>query len=186
MYKTDGTPSGTNIFYKTNTTGSSDTKFLYAENGSFYFAGRDSIHGSELWKSNGTSTGTNFLADIKTGPAASSPSLFFKLDTTMYVYADGPNQHQWYYLTPTVGINETSQTSFVNNIYPNPFISGQILRFNEPVDEITVFDITGKEISSQIANNTLQFILPEEITPGLYLVKCKKGNKEGYSKIIKN
>jgi len=36
-----------------------------------YFAGADSTHGNELWKSDGTSAGTKLVADVTAGSKGS-------------------------------------------------------------------------------------------------------------------
>ena len=41
-------------------------------NDKLYFAGRDDDHGVELWSSDGTSAGTGFLKDLRTGTCCSS------------------------------------------------------------------------------------------------------------------
>ncbi|MEM6779858.1 MAG: hypothetical protein AAF670_19545, partial [Planctomycetota bacterium] len=38
-----------------------------------YFAGRDAAHGSELWRTDGTSQGTYLVADIMPGPGSATP-----------------------------------------------------------------------------------------------------------------
>jgi ELWxxDGT repeat protein len=48
---------------------------LFNAGGTLYFQANDGIHGSELWKSDGTSAGTSMVADISPGEAGSFPRL---------------------------------------------------------------------------------------------------------------
>jgi ELWxxDGT repeat protein len=74
------------------TTNSSPTSFKIIK-GIKYFAADDGIHGSELWRSDGTAQGTWMIADINKGDAGSNPSgmteganniIYFKAYTEEY------------------------------------------------------------------------------------------------------
>lgn len=56
-----------------NPSGSSYPSSLTAMNGTLYFAARGDGRGMELWRSDGTSSGTRRVKDIRPGPAGSSP-----------------------------------------------------------------------------------------------------------------
>ncbi|RLB87788.1 MAG: hypothetical protein DRH10_08615, partial [Deltaproteobacteria bacterium] len=53
-----------------------------------YFTADDGTSGVELWKSDGTSTGTTLAADINSGANSSTPSNLIVLDTTLFFTAD--------------------------------------------------------------------------------------------------
>jgi len=53
-----------------------------------YFAGNDGVHGSELWKTNGTSAGTVMVKDIRPGAAPSSPTSVTDVNGVAYFVAD--------------------------------------------------------------------------------------------------
>ncbi|MBT5605246.1 MAG: SUMF1/EgtB/PvdO family nonheme iron enzyme [Lentisphaerae bacterium] len=56
--------------------------------GVLYFAAADAAHGSELWKTDGTRSGTVLVKDVKPGSASSSPSSVVELNGILYFTAD--------------------------------------------------------------------------------------------------
>jgi ELWxxDGT repeat protein len=62
----DGAPPGTIIAQNVN--------YLTNDNGTLVFSASDSAHGTELWQSDGTATGTLLADDIVTGPGSSNPT----------------------------------------------------------------------------------------------------------------
>jgi ELWxxDGT repeat protein len=64
-------------------------------NGTLFFAGEDPDHGTELWKSDGSTAGTVLVADINPGSGSSSPRDFTFVNDTLYFTAtDGVNGRQ--------------------------------------------------------------------------------------------
>ena len=65
LWSTDGTESGTQLVKDINSLSgcykSSNPKFLTDVNGTLFFTADDGIHGTQLWKSDGTSNGTVML-----------------------------------------------------------------------------------------------------------------------------
>jgi ELWxxDGT repeat protein len=59
-----------------------------------FFAANDGIHGSELWSSDGTRTGTAMVKDIWPGPAGSSIRRLTDVGGTLYFRARDPS-HGW-------------------------------------------------------------------------------------------
>jgi uncharacterized protein (TIGR03118 family) len=94
LWVTDGTSAGTHLvtdLYPGTTTvyvngdpgsryrrvtlvNSSFPSSLTNINGTLYFTANDGIHGTELWKSDGTANGTQLVADIVPGPNGSFPT----------------------------------------------------------------------------------------------------------------
>src|SRR4051812_18616288 len=56
------------------TTGSAAPDELTALNGVLYFVANDSVHGNELWRSDGTLTGTTLVSDIFPGSFSANPT----------------------------------------------------------------------------------------------------------------
>ncbi|MDW8221981.1 MAG: cadherin-like domain-containing protein [Gemmatales bacterium] len=87
---------------------SSNPSFLTNVNGMLYFSAINSGGtGVELWRSNGTSTGTVLVANINSGPGGSSdPSNLININGTLYFAAnDGTNGVElWRLLTDASGV----------------------------------------------------------------------------------
>ncbi len=56
-------------------------------NGIVYFRANDGINGYELWRSDGTSSGTIMVRDIQAGPTGSMPQNFVNFSGTLYLAA---------------------------------------------------------------------------------------------------
>jgi ELWxxDGT repeat protein len=72
LWRTDGTPAGTTLFKNINSGASSsnpDQFIITTTNGisTLFFVADNGIHGRELWKSDGTSNGTERVSDIIPG-----------------------------------------------------------------------------------------------------------------------
>ncbi len=61
---------------------------LTAVNGVLYFAANDGTHGTELWRSDGTSGGTYLVSDINAGGSSGSPRFFAAINGFLYFSAD--------------------------------------------------------------------------------------------------
>src|ERR1700732_1389862 len=90
LWRSDGTSAGTQLVADINPNENakpvgSYPSFLTNVSGTLFFRKSDSVHGCELWRSNGTAAGTSLVADINPGsngsyllyPANISGTLFF-------------------------------------------------------------------------------------------------------------
>lgn len=101
LWKSDGTPSGT-VMIKDILPGPSGSiahgslNIPAAMNGVLYFAANDSVHGLEIWKSDGTEAGTMLVKDINPGTGGSLPFNYTQVNGTMYFTAsDGNGNELW-------------------------------------------------------------------------------------------
>ena len=126
LWVSDGTSEGTNLVADINSgtgrygepSGSFPNDFIEL-NGKLYFSADDGENGRELWVSDGTSEGTNLVADINLGSSygyanSSDPSNFTKFNNKLYFSADdGENGRELW-----VSDGTTGGTNLVADIYP--------------------------------------------------------------------
>ena len=82
LYKTDGTPAGSQLVKAIRTLG----RFSYVGN-TIYFSANDGSTGYELWRSDGTTAGTVLVRDIESGSSSSFPDAFFSFNGLLYFSA---------------------------------------------------------------------------------------------------
>lgn len=98
LWKTNGTLAGTVLVkniddekYNGNLDKSSNPAWLYNFNNTLFFVATDSVHGRELWKSDGTAAGTQMVRDFRTQwpyngfDDNSSRKLFFTLNNQLII-----------------------------------------------------------------------------------------------------
>ena len=94
LWKTDGTESGTilvkDIHPSSGIYSGSYPNHLTNVGGILYFTADNGVNGTELWKSDGTESGTQLVADIQTGGAgnSSAPDGLVTLGGKLYFIAD--------------------------------------------------------------------------------------------------
>ena len=66
---------------------SSSPMYLTAVGSTLYFRANDGTNGSELWKSDGTASGTVIVKDIYSGSTGSSPTYLTAVGSTLYFRA---------------------------------------------------------------------------------------------------
>lgn len=110
LWKSNGTSAGTVMVKNINTNPpssggeelSSSPYSLINVNGTLFFSADDGVHGVELWKSDGTASGTVMVSDIKPfGNFGSEPKDLIYINGTLYFTADdGPHGRElWKYDT---------------------------------------------------------------------------------------
>jgi ELWxxDGT repeat protein len=140
LWTSDGTARGTTMVkdiypgstvyhgprYTFKTPNNSQPANLTNLNGTLYFVANDGTHGRELWKSDGTATGTVLVKDINTGTLGSSPCNLTNVNGTLFFGAsDGTSGQELWKSNGTA-----SGTVLVKNIYPGTDAYGRPLSSN--------------------------------------------------------
>ncbi|MBX2870633.1 MAG: T9SS type A sorting domain-containing protein [Saprospiraceae bacterium] len=105
-----------------------------AYNDQFVFAAEDADHGSEIWISDGTTDGTQLLADINSGPGGSNCQNFILLGDKVVFTAEHPDYGKELWITD--GTEEG--TFMVKDIYTGS--EGSIESFANGEDYFYVFE----------------------------------------------
>jgi ELWxxDGT repeat protein len=92
LWKTDGTAAGTALVRDVNPGAGSglyySPSWLTPVGTDLFFVGTDGVHGSELWKTDGTEAGTGLVADIVPGAQESYVQLAAAMGGGLYFTAD--------------------------------------------------------------------------------------------------
>lgn len=69
-------------------------------------------------------------------------------------------------------------------LYPNPVTSDLLISGTRPVDEVSVYDLTGRLVQTQ-AGHAMSTINMSALTEGVYMVSIRSGSKITTQKIVK-
>ncbi len=89
LWRSDGTCTGTTLvrdIYPPSPFGiiGSSPVALTNVSGTLFFSANDTVHGHELWRSNGTSSGTQMVRDINAGVGSSNPLILTNVNGTLF------------------------------------------------------------------------------------------------------
>lgn len=133
LWKSDGTEAGTVQVAGIDLTsfllnpGSTSPIYPITIGGTLYFLARDPVHGVELWKSDGTETGTVFVRDVYPGSASSGSSMFTDLHGSLFMIAQDPDHG----FEPWLSDGTEAGTYLIKDIFPGRTSSHR--RFERPV-----------------------------------------------------
>ena len=130
--------------------------------------------------------GANGFLSLKVDPYSIAGSG----SVTMYVYEtqypSNGDTLTWYITSSPSGINELNELNF--NVHPNPSSHAITLSFaGETNAAISIFDVTGRQVMSVVANNDLSKKIDiSSLAPGAYYVQCTTASASFTKRIIKN
>jgi ELWxxDGT repeat protein len=145
-------------------TGSSNPSEFFKYNNQLLFSAQDANNNRELWKTDGTTTGTVLVKDINPGSSGSNPGGFIELNGIIYFRAnDGTNGFE---LWKTDGTE--SGTQLVKDINP---LSG-----NANISNLTVFNNELYFTANSSFNNLDELWKTNGTESGTVLVKSFRPN----------
>lgn len=211
LWLTDGTATGT-VLYSDFHVGSgsgvvnnissedlSEDKFVQVSNyynGVYYFAGDDGKNGIELWRTNGTDTGTYMVDQVGKIPDTSVSSnldyIFVDSNNVWLQMSDGTSGSELYLykapVPPTISVNNIDKNQQLT-IYPNPGNGSFIVELpngNFKNGYLSVSDISGKVIYDQsISPNATNIYIPLTNVPaGTYIVHTQLDGRTLVQKLV--
>ena len=122
---------------------------------------------------------------IFSASAGSLSVIYAKGNSTSYAYHGGANRG-FTTLSVTLGIPENKLLSF--EMYPNP--ASDVLTVQLPTGtekaEVSVFDYTGRLVTSKIISSNDTSIDVQKLSNGIYLIRVSSDAKIGAQRFIKN
>ncbi len=138
----------TNLLKDIRTGPTGSNSFAFANyNNDIYFTANDSIHGFELWKTNGTASGTELVHDIVEGASSSLPLFLTAFQEQLFfiVYKDGR-----YHLCKSDGDNLVFLKDLGQNEFGIPFQVEEMISCGDYLYFVT--DAAGEDL--WISNGT--------------------------------
>jgi ELWxxDGT repeat protein len=149
-------------------TRSSDPAHVKAAGDVFYFVADDGLHGMELWKSDGTTSGTAMLKDIRAGSSGSWPDNLTYVSETLYFSAYGPESGTLARLRKTDGSAEGTVRVKDVAVSPNAaFFSWQNLLYFNGMDVTTGFVSWWRSDGTEEGTLPLKDFAPLDISGGV-------------------
>ncbi|MCH8272832.1 MAG: T9SS type A sorting domain-containing protein [Candidatus Marinimicrobia bacterium] len=170
----------------------SDSSFPFSltnVNGTLFFRANDGTNGGELWKSDGTASGTVMVKDIIPGEGGSFPSDLTNVNGTLFFKAnDGTNGEELWKTGQITGIDgdeEGRPTEFaLSQNYPNPFNPETVIEYALPkATEVSlkIYNLRGQEVALLIndtmpAGNHQVIWDASNMASGVYIYRLQAAN----------
>jgi len=197
LYKTDGTAVGTTEVYSAYSASSThygiSLSFRTAiSNGRLYFTANDSIHGNEVYKTDGTTAGSSMLADIGDDEFDYPNYLTAIAGGGVFFMSPDSAIGNELYIADLDLPNAIETTKFNNNtltVFPNPtsgkltahLPSGAVGKY-----QVILTDLTGKVVAEDLissSDESLQVEHPAYVSTGIYFLSV--WNERGESTVLK-
>lgn len=125
---------------------SSNPSYLTEYSGIAYFIGEDSLHGNELWRTDGSFGGTYMVKDIKIGKGSSNIKKITLYDSIIYFIADDSihGEELWRSNGTSVGTYLIKEIIAGNVI--NPIADDALIGFNGFIYFTATDGVNGKEL----------------------------------------
>lgn len=172
LYGTDGTDAGTELLSQVapHAVGTDATARFAELGGAVYYAAATTDLGVELWRSDGTATGTQLIADINPGPSSSNPEqlvvlggvLLFKASDGIHGYEIWKTDGTATELVKDIALGAADSLS----TFAELVVVGDAVMFlaEEPTRGLALWRSDGTEVGTLLVKD----IVPESSDLGFY------------------
>ncbi len=171
LWKSDGTAAGTVEVKNINLTSCCDLSSMPHDltnvNGTLYFTADDGSHGSELWVSNGTTSGTVLMADIYPGALGSNPTgLTWVPETSTLYYAanNGVHGQELHSFNP-LGVGLEADINPVGSSNPKDLININGILYFSADDGVHGYEVWQSDFNLTYTSPTTTLLI--DLNPGL-------------------
>ncbi|MEO8148939.1 MAG: ELWxxDGT repeat protein [Bacteroidia bacterium] len=194
LWKSNGTNAGTTLVEDIlpgnagSFSSSGFIPFIHYNGYLFFIAGTADVGDKEIWKTDGTATGTTLVQDIYPGITGSNPTSFRLLANDYLVFRATDPTHGdelWSFYMPGISAIEEHAVNSIS-VYPNPVTD--ILNINAKDNKIESFKIhnsIGKLILDKTVNQQNFQIDISQFNSGIYFIQVQTKDGMLSAKIIK-
>ncbi|MBL7682150.1 MAG: T9SS type A sorting domain-containing protein [Flavipsychrobacter sp.] len=196
LWETDGTAGGTKIAVNTNGV-FNEMSSIIGYKKSLYFNATDNAafpFSDDLFKSNGTTSGTTKIGPSTKTDAASNIAQFIMYDSTLYFCANYNNGYELWSMKDTTGSGGggSSNVEYVDNervitFYPNPVHDKITIKITKSYNKgsVALYDITGRLVMPVLPVSGSQPIVPvKDVVKGIYTIGVMLDGKEHKQKLV--
>ncbi|MCI5058322.1 MAG: T9SS type A sorting domain-containing protein [Flavobacteriales bacterium] len=197
LWSSDGTAAGTqmvkDIFpgsssMEINQWADDNSNSFFVHQGYLYFTAYDIKNGRELWVTDGTSSGTVLAYDVNPGPLSSNPEITGATNQNLVFIAENMDYGRELWSLKNLVTKTDPLNDRINEltIYPNPCSEHINIEFDQTIDEIRIFNLTGQQIFGERVQSSIYQLDVSHFPSGTYLVQGVDLKGEIYSqKLIK-
>jgi len=127
------------------------------------------------------------ISDAKDAPASITyPVVLSPTNDTMTIDIDfgGGFWHFVLVKDGTSSVEDVEQDMF--NVFPNPATDEITINSTESVDQVVIYDVTGKEVFSQVGVAANETINVATLNRGLYMIEVRSGVKKSTKRLVLN
>ncbi|MDB5281526.1 MAG: hypothetical protein JWO06_601 [Bacteroidota bacterium] len=191
LWVSDLSDTGTHLFRELDTlaTASSEPQNLYVAGYELYYTANNGDRGFELWKTDGTLTGTKMLREICVGSCSSGPGNFFLSDTVLFFSAnDEAHGRELYRLGFNSSLLQQITDENHTGVYVDP-LRRQLTKMSQTgsdIQYIKIFDLNGNELMTQNIKDPIPLSV-DSFSQGLYVLRAydKYDRVVGFARFVK-
>lgn len=189
LWKTNGVENETikviDIDNNTALEGSFPTNFTIFNDELFFAATQFGVTGTELWKTDGTESGTQLIQDLNTGAGSTLFFEFYPTENELLINLEKDSQigRELY---KYIGNNTASTDSFLNNKNIQVYYSDELFvnGLKAKKAKLSIYNILGKEVLKNIQISSKNNSVDINLTKGVYIVNIILKNTARVSKKI--